>query len=62
MNISKWIYGLVILLIWSCQPKDEVIPDPQSDQVRAAIIESMQEWYFWNAELPAWFFVSCIVE
>lgn len=53
MNISKWIYGLVILLILSCQPKDEVIPDPQSDQVRAAIIESMQEWYFWNAELPA---------
>lgn len=53
MKSSKWIYGLVILFIWSCQPKDEVIPDPQSEKVRAAILESMQEWYFWNEELPA---------
>lgn len=52
MKTSKCIYGLVILFIWSCQPKDEVIPDPQSEKVRAAILESMQEWYFWNEELP----------
>ncbi|PZX48663.1 S41 family peptidase [Algoriphagus chordae] len=53
MNNSKWIFGLLILLIWSCDPKDEIIPDPQSDKVRAAIFDSMEEWYYWNEELPA---------
>ena len=53
MNISKWIYGLVIVFSWSCQPKEEVIPDPESTKVRAAILESMEEWYFWNNEIPA---------
>ncbi|REG81512.1 S41 family peptidase [Algoriphagus antarcticus] len=53
MNNSKWIFGILILLIWSCQPKDEIIPDPQSEKVRGAIFESMQEWYYWNDELPA---------
>jgi carboxyl-terminal processing protease len=53
MNNSKWIFGLVIFLFWSCRDKDEIVPDPQSDKVRGAIIESMEEWYFWNEELPA---------
>ncbi|MEB2786939.1 S41 family peptidase [Algoriphagus persicinus] len=53
MNNSKWIYCMLILLIWSCEPKDEIIPDPQSAQVRGAILESMEEWYYWNAEIPA---------
>src|SRR5690606_15497500 len=49
---SKWIYGFFILLICSCTPEDEIIPDPQSEKVRGAIFESMQEWYYWNEELP----------
>lgn len=49
---SKWIYGFFILLICSCTPEDEIIPDPQSDKVRGAIFESMKEWYYWNEELP----------
>lgn len=53
MNNSKWIFGLVIFFFWSCRDKDEIVPDPQSDKVRGAIIESMEEWYFWNQELPA---------
>lgn len=52
MNNSKWIFGLIILLIASCAQKDEIIPDPQSDKVRGAIFESMEEWYYWNEELP----------
>ena len=52
MNNSKWIYGILILLIWSCCEKDEIIPEPQTDKVRGAIIESMEEWYYWNEELP----------
>jgi len=46
-------FGLMILLFWSCEPKDELIPDPQSNEVRSAIFTAMEEWYFWNAELPA---------
>jgi C-terminal processing protease CtpA/Prc len=53
MNNSKWIFGLLIMLIWSCDPKEDILPEPQSDKVRGAIFESMQEWYFWNTELPA---------
>jgi len=53
MNNSKWIFGLIILLIWSCTQKDEIIPDPQSNKVRGAIFDSMEEWYYWNEELPA---------
>lgn len=52
MNKSKWIFGLIISLIWSCNPKDEIIPVPQSDKVRGAIFDSMEEWYYWNNELP----------
>ncbi len=52
MNNSKWIFGLVIFLFWSCREKDEIIPDSQSDKVRGAIVESMEEWYYWNEQLP----------
>ncbi|SFT95694.1 C-terminal processing protease CtpA/Prc, contains a PDZ domain [Algoriphagus locisalis] len=52
MTNSKWMLGIAVLFLWSCNPKDEIIPDPQSEQVRAAILESMEEWYFWNEELP----------
>ncbi|WP_192348910.1 S41 family peptidase [Algoriphagus sp. Y33] len=53
MNKSKWFFGLLIVFIWSCDPKDDVVPDPQSEQVRGAIFDSMEEWYYWNDELPA---------
>lgn len=52
MNNSKWTLGLLLLLIWSCEPKDDIIPDPQSDAVKGAIVESMEEWYYWTQELP----------
>lgn len=47
------IAGLMVLLFCSCEPKDEFMPDPQSNEVRGAIFSAMEEWYFWNAELPA---------
>lgn len=53
MKHPKWIFGLLVLSVWSCGPKDDIIPDPQSDKVRGAIFESMAEWYYWNEELPA---------
>ncbi|MDR7132246.1 C-terminal processing protease CtpA/Prc [Algoriphagus sp. 4150] len=53
MNKSKWIFGLLAVFIWSCDPKDDIIPDPQSEQVRSAIFDSMEEWYYWNDRLPA---------
>lgn len=52
MNNLKLVFGVLILLIWSCDPKDDIIPDPQSDKVRGAILGSMEEWYYWNEELP----------
>lgn len=53
MKHSKWILGVLAILTWSCEPEEEIIPEPQSDQVRGAIFESMEEWYYWNEELPA---------
>ncbi len=38
---------------WACDPKDDLVPDPSGLAVKNAIFESMNEWYFWNEELPA---------
>ncbi len=53
MNNAKLILGVVFVFLWACEPKEDIIPDPQSTVVRDAILASMQEWYFWNEELPA---------
>ncbi|MCE7054771.1 S41 family peptidase [Algoriphagus sp. AGSA1] len=53
MNNAKLIIGVVFVFLWSCEPKEDIIPDPQSTVVRDAILASMQEWYYWNEELPA---------
>jgi len=53
MKQLKWILALVLVSFWACEPKDDPIPDENSDIVKNAIYESMAEWYFWNKELPA---------
>ncbi len=52
MKNVKWLIGLVLLGFWACEPKEDPTPTPQSDAVKEAIVESMEEWYFWNQELP----------
>ncbi|MEP0713313.1 S41 family peptidase [Algoriphagus sp.] len=53
MTNSKWIVRSLMFFFFSCDQTEDIIPEPQSDQVRGAIFESMQEWYYWNTELPA---------
>lgn len=52
MKTHRLILFLIMLGFWACDPKEEIIPDPQSDQVKQAIYDSMEEWYYWNEELP----------
>lgn len=53
MDKLKWIVGIVIVGFWACDPKDDPTPDPTGLEVKQAIFESMNEWYYWNEELPA---------
>lgn len=54
MNRAKWLQSLVLLALVACDPKeDPIAPDPSVDVVKNAIYSSMEEWYFWNQELPA---------
>lgn len=53
MKQVKWILGLVLLSFGACDPKEDPIPNPTSDVVKDAIYKSMEEWYYWNKELPA---------
>ncbi|MFC3417438.1 S41 family peptidase [Algoriphagus hitonicola] len=52
MKKLRWIIGLLVLGCWSCQTTDDPTPNSQSDPVKEAIFSTMQEWYFWNQELP----------
>jgi carboxyl-terminal processing protease len=52
MKNVKWIFALLVLGFWACEPKDDPNPNPQADAVRGAIFETMKEWYYWNQELP----------
>ncbi|WP_228527865.1 S41 family peptidase [Pararhodonellum marinum] len=54
---SKAAHALNIILLssfvaFSCMP-EERNPIQVEEAVKSAIFESMQEWYFWNNELPA---------
>ncbi|WP_075349540.1 S41 family peptidase [Algoriphagus marinus] len=53
MKQVKWILGLVLVSFWACDPKEDPVPNPTADVVKDAIYKSMEEWYFWNNELPA---------
>ncbi|HSF56164.1 MAG TPA: S41 family peptidase [Algoriphagus sp.] len=53
MDKLKWIVGIVIVGFWACDPKEDPTPDPTGLEVKQAIFESMNEWYYWNEELPA---------
>lgn len=53
MRKLNWIIGLVVLVGWSCDPKDDPTPTIPGQEVKKAIFDSMNEWYFWNQELPA---------
>lgn len=52
MKNVKWIIGLALASLWACSPKEDILPNPQSDVVKEAIFSSMKEWYYWNQELP----------
>ncbi len=53
MKKLNLIIGLVILIMWGCNPKDDPAPVIPGQEVKKAIFDSMTEWYFWNQELPA---------
>jgi carboxyl-terminal processing protease len=53
MKALHWIIGIVLLGSSACDPKEDLVPDPSGLEVKKAIFESMDEWYFWNEELPA---------
>lgn len=52
MRKLNWIIGMMILGMWGCDPKDDPTPDAIGQEVKRAIFDSMNEWYFWNQELP----------
>lgn len=54
MMKKHYLYlSLLLVGIWSCNKKDDPSPNPQSNAVRDAIYSGMEEWYYWNKELPA---------
>jgi len=53
MRKLNWIIGLVVLIGWGCDPKDDPTPIAPGQEVKKAIFDTMTEWYFWNQELPA---------
>ncbi|MCS5491789.1 S41 family peptidase [Algoriphagus limi] len=52
MKNIRWVFGLLILGFWACDPPEEPSAQPQSNEVRDAIFATMKEWYYWNMELP----------
>lgn len=52
MKKTFWLFTMVILGFWSCQSKDDPIPNPDSIEVKNAIYDALEEWYYWNQELP----------
>lgn len=48
-----WIIGLMLMILSSCNPDEDIIPQPESNAVKGAIFDSMKEWYYWNDQLPA---------
>ncbi len=53
MKKHNWIVGLAVVFFWACDPKEDPVPSDPNLEVKKAIFESMNEWYFWNKELPA---------
>ncbi len=52
--MKKIIYlSLLLIGLGSCNKKDDPTPNPQSDVVKDAIYGAMEEWYYWNQELPS---------
>jgi len=51
LSILGMMITTVILLI-SCNPKEEEVPVIVEETVKKAIFDSMKEWYYWEAELP----------
>lgn len=52
MKKLNWIAGLVMVVFWACEPKEDTLPVAPQQDVKKAIVESMREWYFWNGQLP----------
>lgn len=55
MKYKSFLFLFLLIGFWACNPAEEdpITPNPQSDEVKKAIYESMEEWYYWNEELPA---------
>lgn len=52
MKTINWIVGLVMIVAWGCDPKDDPTPVAPGQEVKKAIFDTMKEWYFWNEEIP----------
>lgn len=52
MKNKIWLFSLLLVGFAACHSKDDPLPNPQSDEVKDAIYSAMEEWYYWNQELP----------
>ncbi|GMQ27157.1 S41 family peptidase [Algoriphagus sp. oki45] len=52
MKKLNWIFGLVLVGLWACDPEETPTPVVPGQEVKKAIVDVMREWYFWNLELP----------
>lgn len=52
MKSKLWLFSLICIGLFSCNPGDDPIPNPQGELVRDAIYDAMEEWYYWNQDLP----------
>ncbi len=52
MKNFPWIIGVFLFGSLACDPKEDPVPDQTGLEVKEAIFSSMNEWYFWNEELP----------
>ncbi|MFL0682499.1 MAG: S41 family peptidase [Algoriphagus aquaeductus] len=52
MRKLAWIFGMVWMGLWACDPKDDPTPKSPEQGVKKAIVDTMREWYFWNGRIP----------
>ena len=52
MKKLNWIFGLVLVGLWACDPEETPTPVVPGQEVKKSIVDVMREWYFWNLELP----------
>jgi carboxyl-terminal processing protease len=53
MKILPWIIGIILVGSFACDSKDDPAPVDPDLEIKEAIFAAMNEWYYWNEELPA---------